>query len=345
MAGAGRGTVRLADPGTVRLADPGPETWLDRLGRRLAERLTAPSSGYEPYTPSDVATLERSLEPGDVLLVEGSSKVSTAIKYLTQSTWSHAALYVGDLVPDGAPLGLGTLSGERTSLIEANLGEGCVAVPLAKYESYNTRICRAVALTPEDREAVCRHLVGRLGLRYDLKNIVDMARYLMPTPPVPVRWRRRMLAFGSGEPTRGICSTLIAEGFQSIRYPILPRIERVDGGGTGAAGAGGARGTGRGGRSRAAREIWHIRHHSLFTPRDFDLSPYFEIVKPTIARGFDYKSLEWSTLPGGEDGERPNRPDGERPDRPDGERPNTPDGGEGDEARIGADRSDGVRGD
>ena len=29
-------------------------------------------------------------------------------------------------------------------------------------------------------------------------------------------------------------------------------------------------------------------------PRDFDISPYFEIVKPTIIRGFDYTSLHWA---------------------------------------------------
>jgi hypothetical protein len=38
----------------------------------------------------------------------------------------------------------------------------------------------------------------------------------------------------------------------------------------------------------------HIRHHSLYTPRDFDLSPYFQIVKPTLVYGFDYKSLSWA---------------------------------------------------
>ena len=35
------------------------------------------------------------MEPGDILLVEGNQRVSSAIKYLTQSTWSHAAFYLG----------------------------------------------------------------------------------------------------------------------------------------------------------------------------------------------------------------------------------------------------------
>ena len=41
-------------------------------------------------------------------------------------------------------------------------------------------------------------------------------------------------------------------------------------------------------------EISHTRHHSLLTPRDFDVSPYFEIIKPTIERGFDYRQHDWS---------------------------------------------------
>jgi len=38
-------------------------------------------------------------------------------------------------------------------------------------------------------------------------------------------------------------------------------------------------------------EILHIRHQSLYAPRDFDMSPYFEIVKPAIEAGFDYKNI------------------------------------------------------
>lgn len=256
------------------------DTLLDRLGRRFADKLQGQTSGYEPYTPSDPETLARSLRPGDVLLVEGNQKVSAAIKYLTQSTWSHAALFVGDEVPltlDQAAL----RATERPQLIEVNLGEGCVAVPLTKYRTYNTRICRPVGLTPEDRDTLVAFMISRLGLKYDMKNITDMLRYFMPTPPVPVRWRRRLIAFGSGDPTRAICSTLIAQAFEAIRYPILPDITRAQGHAAATS-------------TYSRDEILHIRHHSLYTPRDFDLSPYFEIVKPTLKYGFDYKRLEWA---------------------------------------------------
>jgi len=253
----------------------GPDTPLDRFGRWLARLLQTESSGYQPYTPSDPETLRRALQPGDVLLVEGNQKISAAIKYLTQSTWSHSALYVGDALPE--PEG----GGERPRLVEVNLGEGCVAVPLSKYRTYNTRICRPNGLTPDDRKTVVEFMTARLGLRYDMKNIFDMLRYFFPTPPVPVRWRRRMIAFGSGDPTRAICSTLIAEAFGQIRYPILPEITLAPG-----------RASAQSAYSR--REIMHIRHHSLYTPRDFDLSPYFHIVKPTLAYGFDYKTVQWA---------------------------------------------------
>jgi len=247
---------------------------LDWLGRRMASKLHNPSSGYLPFTPSDYKTLCATLRPGDVLLVEGNEHVSNVIKYLTQSTWSHAALFVGDALP--MPPG----AAERPRLIEVNIGEGCVAVPLSKYETYNTRICRATSLDADERDRVVTHMVGNLGLRYDLRNILDLLRYFFPTPPVPVRWRRRMLAFGSGDPTRAICSSLIAQAFQSVAYPILPKVLIEGGQG-----------------DYARREIFHIRHHSLFTPRDFDLSPYFEVVKPTLKRGFDHRKLVWSDHP------------------------------------------------
>jgi len=240
------------------------------LGRALARYLNQPIHGYEPFSVSHPATLATMLQPGDVLLVEGNARISTAIKYLTQSTWSHAALYVGDFRHSG--LGL-----DAPVLIEADLEEGVIAVPLTKYGALNTRICRPVGLRAQDAEHVVHYAIGRLGHAYDLRNVIDLARYLLPVPPIPVRWRRRMLALGGGDPTRAICSTLIAQAFQSVRYPILPYIERssVEG-------------------NYAAQEILSIRHYSLFTPRDFDISPYFRVIKPTVENGFDYQALAWA---------------------------------------------------
>ncbi len=239
-------------------------TFLDRVGTFVARQLSKPTSGYEPYAAARPELVAMTIRPADVLLIEGArSKVNSAIRYLTQSTWSHAAL--------GARLG--GRDGEPLVLVEAELGKGVIASPLSKYTTFNTRICRPVGLTPEDRSKVIRYVVERIGYAYDLKNIIDLMRYFLPQPPVPARWRRRMIALGSGEPTRAICSSLIAQAFESVGYPILPEVHRVD--------------------DQSRREILHIRHHSLYAPRDFDVSPFFAIIKPTIETGFDYKAMTW----------------------------------------------------
>jgi hypothetical protein len=256
---------------------------LDGLGVLIARYLDRPVPGYEPFTPSDPEALRQSLAPGDVLLVEGNNRISGVIKYLTQSTWSHSALYVGPVEGHVAP------GGEPHVLIEANVGEGVVSAPLSKYFQFHTRICRPVGLTKEDCATVCNYAIARIGLDYDLKNIIDLMRYLFPLP-VPQRWRRKLITLGSGDPSRQICSALIAEAFSAVQYPILPKVTLT--------------------RSRHALEqILEIRHSSLYCPRDFDISPYFNVVKPTIARGFDYKLLPWADLHGdgtGEAGRRSN---------------------------------------
>src|SRR5882757_663552 len=244
---------------------------LSGVGQRLARYLDRPAAGYEPFTPSDPEALQAALKPGDVLLVEGDNHISGVIKYLTQSTWSHAALYVG-------PIGERTSEdGEPLVLVEAVLGQGVVGTPLSKYQKYHTRICRPIGLTRDDCQRVCTYAAERIGFDYDVKNIFDLMRYLLPLP-VPQRWRRRLMSLGSGHPTRIICSALIAQAFEYVRYPILPRVTLLE--------------------SEAAREeILEIRHSSLYAPRDFDISPYFEVVKPTLVRGFDYKAMAWADAP------------------------------------------------
>lgn len=263
--------------------------FLDFVGRRVARILDKRSPGYEPSTPSDPRALAQTLQKGDVLLVEGDTRIAAVIKYLTQSTWSHAAMYVGSIPGRTEP------DGEPHVLIEAYPEDGVITAPLSKYREFHTRVCRPVGLTADDCAAVVDYMVQRIGLDYDLKNVLDLMRFLVPLP-VPVRWRRRMIALGSGDPTRAICSTLIAQAFHSVRYPILPKIEKL-------AGEGEMRVRGR----QARKEILHIRHHSLYAPRDFDISPYFAIVKPTIQRGFKYKRLNWAE---GEESE-PAMPEGE----------------------------------
>jgi hypothetical protein len=243
------------------------------LGGALARYLAQPRHVHGTSAPGNLGALAGMLRPADVILVEGASRFSTAVKYLTQSTWSHAALYVGDR------LGTRNAAGELQVVVEADVAEGVRAVPLTQFAGLHLRVCRPVGLTDGEARTVIDHAAARLGHRYDLRNVFDLLRYLFPTPPVPLRWRRRLLALGSGDPTRAICSTLVAQAFQSVRYPILPRVE--------------LRPANDPLCPACVEEIFHVRHHSLFVPRDFDVSPYFEVVKPTLVAGFDHRVLQW----------------------------------------------------
>ncbi len=246
---------------------------LRKLGRSLAAYITQPSPGYRPMATTNVTQMAAALRPGDVVLVEGNLRISTAIKYLTQSTWSHSALYVGDAL--GGTLG----DPESPLLVEADLVRGVQAVPLTKYRDFHTRICRPVALDEAGRRRVVEAVISRLGHTYDLKNLVDLARYLFPLPPVPTRWRRRMITLGSGEPTKAICSSLIAQAFHSVHYPILPVVTR--------------RHSSNAECADHVEEIHQVRHHSLYAPRDFDISPFFQVIKPSVETGFDFRALIW----------------------------------------------------
>jgi hypothetical protein len=245
-------------------------------GRRLIRYLDQPVTGYAPFSAPPPEILRQTLRPGDVLLIEGDRRVSMIIKYLTQSTWSHSALYIGDALPNRAG------DGEACVLVEALAEQGVIAVPLSKYAHFNTRICRPVGLNDAQRRQVVAFALSYLGRQYDLRYVLDLVRYLVPYPPVPVALRRRMLAVGSGDPTRAICSTMIAQAFHSIGYPILPDPELP------------YEPTGKGYAISpyVAGESLLIRREGLFTPRDFDISPYFEVVKPSIESGFNFR--RWS---------------------------------------------------
>lgn len=243
------------------------------LSRRLAAYLTKPVT-WPSVRTSTYNALQNSLQPGDVLLVEGNARISVAIKYITQSTWSHAALYMGP----GCGLGEDE-NGEANVLIEADLEKGIRCLPLSFYRNTHTRICRPVGLSEGDIATLRTYALSRLGDQYDLKNVFDLARYLWSTPPLPTRHRHKLLTFGSGDPTRTICSTFIAEGFQQLHYPILPIVKSQPSSDPNC--------------ERCEIERFHFRSYTLFTPRDFDASPYFQIIKPTLEGNFDYRAIEW----------------------------------------------------
>ena len=135
--------------------------WFVRLLTRRRRR-------YQRFVYNEPAKLKATIRPGDVLLVDGDQRVSQAIKYLTMSSWSHSAIYVGDalLARDAATRAdvqkrFGREA--RHLVVEALVDKGVVVSPLVKYIDLNIRICRPVGLTPADLAIVLDHVIARIG--------------------------------------------------------------------------------------------------------------------------------------------------------------------------------------
>ncbi len=255
------------------------------LTRRVSKRITQWLES-EPRGPSvhlsDFERLRYELKPCDVILVEGRSRISSIIKTITLSNWTHAALYVGRIHdvedPQTKELILAHYDGDPSEqlVIEALLGHGTIVAPLSKYQRFHLRICRPAGISRRDLIAVIRYAAEALGLNYDVRRILDLARFMFPYSFLPRRWRSSLFEHRAGPMTHDVCSSMIARAFHAVHFPVLPLLVHNDEGELGL----------------------YQRNFRLFTPKDFDESPYFEIIKyPMFA--FDelaiYRNLPWNT--------------------------------------------------
>lgn len=263
----------------------------------LARLLTKPLRAYDQRVPNSLAKLKEQLCKGDIILVEGEQRISQVIRYLTQSSWSHSALYIGDelerLRPELAAALLAEHGEEAHHLVvEAVAGKGVVCTPVAVYLLLNLRVCRPRNLRREDLDRIIREIIGQLGLSYDTHHLLALARYLFPVSLIPRRLRRAALRYGqrTGEV---ICSTMLARAFAHVGYPVLPRVTVDQSGPRTSSWL--RRLIGR--KGRVPRALYREQDLAMITPRDFDLSPYFDIVKFNYLAGdnFDYRRIEWAT--------------------------------------------------
>jgi len=270
------------------------------LKDRLVDFLNHPAAHYERRGENDVDSLLRHVAKGDVLLVEGEQRISRVIKLLTHSTWSHSAIYIGDeLVARGGELrerALEAWGDEAHYMIVEALMDGVVAEPVTKYAHLNLRVCRPHRLRPEHLKTVLDDAVAAIGWRYDLRNVVDLAKHFVSVSLFPSRMKRERERMGSDVQTEVICSSLIGQIYQRVGFPVAPTV-------TYPAGADGLDPERTGlmrrffvRRGFEPRAIFRRRHPTLLTPRDFDLSPYFETVKFNALAdgGFDYQRIQWA---------------------------------------------------
>ena len=254
--------------------------------RRLISRwITKALMKEEPAGPYstplyDFERLCYELRPGDVLLNEGRSQVSDVIKMATQSPWTHSMLYIGRLYDIENPIMRAKVKANYEGdpndqlVIEALLGKGTIITALRKYRDEHIRICRPKNLSPHDAQQVIAYCISQLGMDYDVRQIFDLLRFMFPYSFLPRKWRSSLFAKNPGAQTRTVCSTMLAEAFHSVKFPILPFAEKTEQG-----------------KIRLFQ-----RNPRLYTPKDFDYSPYFDIIKYPFF-GLDdvsiYKRMPW----------------------------------------------------
>lgn len=233
---------------------------------------------------SDFDRLRYEIRPGDVILVEGRSHVSEIIKTITLSSWTHSALYIGRLHNIDDPVLREFIQkfyqGEMDDqlILESQLGAGTIVDSIGKYRDDHLRICRPSSITRCDSQKVIAYSINRLGTNYNVRQILDLARFLFPYAFLPRRWRSSLFEHNAGTPTHTVCSTMMAEAFASVHYPILPVLHRNEDG----------------------ELIMYKRNTRLITPKDFDYSPYFDVIKYPIL-DFDELAI-YQRMPWGKDG-------------------------------------------
>lgn len=230
---------------------------------------------------SDFDKLRYEIKPGDVLLIAGRSRVSEVIKLITQSHWSHSALYIGRLHDFEDPklheIVAQHYRGPASAqlLVESVMGKGTIITTLERYKHMHSRICRPTGISRHDVQRVISYAIQRLGGEYDVRQIFDLARFLFPWGLFPRRWRSSLFRHNAGVPTKQSCSSLIGEAFTAVSFPILPFVKAKDG-----------------------KDVEFVhRIPRLFTPSDFDFSPYFDIIKyPVLTKPGKaiYHHLPWS---------------------------------------------------
>ncbi|MBV53868.1 MAG: hypothetical protein CL816_07440 [Coxiellaceae bacterium] len=266
----------------------GISKWLRKKAIDHFTKQVSPSRGYL----CDFDRLSHEIRPADVLLVEGCNRISLIINKITKSAWSHSALYIGRIhdIEDpklreaihqqyhGAP--------HERLVIESHIGQGTYIAPLSKYRNEHLRICRPTGISSNDAQAVICYAISRVGKRYDVRQFIDLGRFLLKSRLIPSRLGSILFTDKPNSTAYEICSEMIANAFTSINFPILPLIKKND-----------------------ADDRYELirRNTRMTTPSDFDYSPFFDIIKYPffqLSQNSQYRDLPWSENNITHDGEK-----------------------------------------
>jgi Permuted papain-like amidase enzyme, YaeF/YiiX, C92 family len=259
QSGAGRiflHVLAMMRGGNVRFHVAGMVRELDAIAAaraRMRERLldlwmtflTHPRKARHSTVAAESQLRSAHLRPGDVLLTEGNTRAALLIKYVTGSTWSHVAMYVGPLEDGDDP----------RCIVEADIEEGVRSIRLSELNALNVRVLRPAGLSDIHRLALAEWTLARIGSGYDLPHAWALFRSLLRAR-LPSRLRPLPGAV-TGSATQFICSNLLASAFAMVGLSIAPE-------------------------AALASSMTQADHRNVI-PADFERAPVFEVVKDSAS--------------------------------------------------------------
>src|SRR5438270_7671210 len=159
---------------------------------------------------ADAQSFAGILDPGDVMLSDGNTRVAALVKRITRSTWSHVSMYVGPLEEGPDP----------PCIVEADVAAGVRSIRLSELKALHVRVLRPIGLNDTDRRRLADWVVNRIGGEYDLAHAWVLGRNLL-RQRLPTRVRSLPYTMANNT-TRFICCSLLAHAFALVGYPILP---------------------------------------------------------------------------------------------------------------------------
>ena len=214
-----------------------------RLWDAFLRYLTTPIPRPRPAAAESMESLAAVLRRGDVLLSEGNTRVSSLIKRLTGSPWSHVSMYVGPL-DDGH---------DPRCIVEADIAAGVRSIRLSELDALNVRVLRPASLDSTKRSRLAEWVTSRIGSEYDHAHALLLGRRLLR---LPLRTRARPASStATSTATRFICCSLLVHAFASVGLAIAP--------------------------VRTCSDASACADPTGVTPGDFEQAPVFEIIGPS----------------------------------------------------------------
>ncbi|MCH9744822.1 MAG: hypothetical protein K0U29_07835 [Gammaproteobacteria bacterium] len=250
------------------------------LVKKIGGKLTRDKHNPRSYL-CDFDRVCHEVRIADVLLIEGRNKLSAIIQKVSQSPWSHSALYIGRLHDIEDQQLRETIQKHYQGpprdqlLIESVIGKGTVISSINNYKNDHIRICRPHDISHQDAQRVIANASKSLGTEYNIRHFIDLGRFLLKSKFIPSSFYSSLFRYSpNNKSTQDICSAMIANAFTSIKFPILPHVRENE---------------------NEKLEFIH-RNPKLFAPCDFDYSPYFNIIKYPIlpkSQHAPYRNLPW----------------------------------------------------